>query len=84
MTRTGQTALQVPEWFKSVLFQVSPRDDYIGFQLLWCPFKTVDDVLFSPGNSGAVFVICFHFMDNLIYYLVAAQTRIGLVWHWAR
>jgi hypothetical protein len=76
MTRTGQTAVQVPEWFKTVLFQVTIS--------VFSFFKTVDDVLFSPGNSGAVFVICFHFMNDLIYHLVAAQPRIGLVWHWAR
>jgi len=40
--------------------------------------RSVDDVLFLSGNSGAIFVICFHFLDDSVYYLVAAQTRIGL------
>jgi hypothetical protein len=40
--------------------------------------KTVDDVLFVSGNSDAVFVICFHFLGDLVYYPVAAQMRIGL------
>jgi hypothetical protein len=48
-----------------------------GFQLLCCLLKTVDNVLFLSGNSVAVFAICFHFLDDLVYYLVAAQTRIG-------
>jgi hypothetical protein len=34
----------------------------------------------SLRNSGAVFVICFHFLDDLVYYPVAAQTRI-VTWH---
>jgi hypothetical protein len=43
-----------------------------------CLFKAVDDVLFLSGNNGAVFVIRFHFLDDLVYYFGAAQTRIGL------
>jgi len=63
---------------RALFFQGSPRDYRIGFQLLCCLLKTVDDVLFVSGNSGAVFVICFHFLDDLVYYPVAAQMRIGL------
>jgi hypothetical protein len=78
MSRSTRCFASARSGSRALFFRDPQEINRIGFQLLCCLLKTVDDVLFVSGNSDAVFVICFHFLGDSVYYPVAAQMRIGL------
>jgi hypothetical protein len=69
MSRSTRCFASTRSGSRALFFRDPQEINRIG--LLCCLLKTVDDVLFVSGNSGAVFVICF--LDDLVYYPVAAQ-----------